>query len=85
MLLHVVMVFLGAVAILALVSADLWLPPILGQLDRVLTRLGVGTWAAGFLTWAEKGLRRRRERRGRRAAAAEHPGTRDARSQQRSP
>ena len=45
----------AAIAAVALVAtARWWLEASLGWLDRVLTRLGVGTWSAKFLTWAEE-------------------------------
>jgi hypothetical protein len=45
----------AAITVVTLVgTARWWLAALLGWLDRVLARLGVGTWAARFLTWAER-------------------------------
>lgn len=45
----------AAITAVALVgTARWWLAAALGWLDRALTRMGVGTWSAKFLTWAEE-------------------------------
>lgn len=48
-------VLLSAAVALAL-TAEKWLPRILGWLDRRLVELGFGTYSARFVTWLEKRL-----------------------------
>lgn len=56
------LVVLAALAVLLLATSRWWLARLLSALDRLLVRLGVGTWAAGAITWLEQKARERKER-----------------------
>lgn len=53
----------GAVSIALLLTADHWLLSLLNGLDKILTRMGFGTWSAGALTAAERWLKNRKRER----------------------
>ena len=53
----------AAAAIFLLWTAPSWLSRLLGGLDRLLVRMGAGTWAAGFITRMENRASERRARR----------------------
>jgi hypothetical protein len=58
---------LAALVLVVLVAtADRWLVALLTGLDRILTRMGIGTWSARLLTRGEDWARARREARSRR-------------------
>jgi len=56
----------GALAIVLVLTVERWLLPILNILDRLLTRIGFGTWSARCLTKAEEWVSKRAGRRTRR-------------------
>lgn len=54
MILLLASLLVGIAAVVLALTAERWLSGILGLLDRVLGRLGVGTWSARALTEIEK-------------------------------
>lgn len=51
-------------AVVLLVTADRWLVAAITKLDTFLTRMGFGTWMAGFITRLEMKNAERKRRRG---------------------
>jgi hypothetical protein len=63
-ILAILLVAVGAAAILLLVTADVWLVALLTRLDALLVRMGFGTWLARLVTKAEIRMAERRRRAG---------------------
>jgi hypothetical protein len=63
-ILAILLVAVGAAAILLLVTADVWLVALLTRLDALLVRMGFGTWLARLVTKAETRMAERRRRAG---------------------
>jgi hypothetical protein len=53
MLVLAIVLAAGALASVLVLTVKRWLLPILNVLDRLLTRIGFGTWSARCLTKAE--------------------------------
>jgi uncharacterized protein (TIGR02246 family) len=67
--------FLAALCIALIFTAERWLLAVLNILDKALVRLGVGTWSAKILTGAENWVAARTARKARRKSQVSKKGS----------